>query len=90
MDHIIRDVTELGDDQRRAFEQVLGQSLRDDQQIVLGVQNPRQQQPDGPGIDQCTVPDWWKVYEGLSDAEIDDLDAADCQRANLSRAVGES
>jgi hypothetical protein len=31
------------------------------------------------------LPEWWNVYEGLSDAEIDRLDQAIRQRAELTR-----
>jgi hypothetical protein len=31
------------------------------------------------------VPEWWSVYEGLSDAEIDRLDRAIRERAGLTR-----
>ncbi len=31
------------------------------------------------------VPEWWNVYEGLSDEEIDRLDKAIRERADLTR-----
>jgi hypothetical protein len=31
------------------------------------------------------VPEWWNVYEGLSDEEIDRLDEAIRERADLTR-----
>lgn len=90
MTPIIRDVSDLGDDERRAFEHVLGRSLRDDQQIVLGVQQVTKSTEVKPAEEQSdSVPDWWQVYAGLSDAEIDHLDAAIRQRANVTRVFGE-
>lgn len=38
-----------------------------------------------PSIDSSRIPDWWNVYEGLSDAEIEEIDAAIRQRCNLTR-----
>ena len=40
---------------------------------------------DEPAAPSEEVPEWWKVYEGLSDEEIDRLDQAIRQRANLTR-----
>jgi hypothetical protein len=33
------------------------------------------------------IPEWWNVYEGLSDEEIDRLDQAIRERADLTRPV---
>jgi hypothetical protein len=47
---------------------------------------------DAPGNAQSNpmagdVPDWWKIYDGLSEEEIERLDQAIRQRADLTRAV---
>jgi hypothetical protein len=34
-----------------------------------------------------TLPDWCDMYAGLSDAEIEDLESAVLQRANLTRSI---
>ncbi len=71
MANIIRDVSDLGDDERRALEHVLGQSLSDDQQIVIGLQSvpePTNASHAVPSPSE-TIPAWWKVYEGLSTCE---------------------
>jgi hypothetical protein len=39
--------------------------------------------PPSPTPDE--VPAWWNIYEGLSDDEIERLDKAVRQRANLTR-----
>ncbi|HEV3005362.1 MAG TPA: hypothetical protein VGX78_12930 [Pirellulales bacterium] len=31
------------------------------------------------------VPNWWRIYEGLSDEEVEKLDQAIRQRADLTR-----
>lgn len=91
MDQIIRHVADLGADERRAFEHVLGQPLRNDQQVVLGVQpaTPPDAKRNESSPPEDVVPDWWKIYDGLSDAEIDELDATIRQRANLTRLFNE-
>lgn len=33
------------------------------------------------------VPSWWNIYAGLSDAELDRLDAAIRPRAELTRSL---
>lgn len=35
-----------------------------------------------------SVPAWWNIYEGLSDEEVDHLDASVRQRADLTRVFG--
>ncbi len=89
MANIIRDVSDLGDDERRALEHVLGQPLSDDQQVVIGLQPVHQPTNASQAVTSPseTIPAWWKVYEGLSDTEIDDLDAAIRHRADLTRPI---
>ncbi len=83
MDSIILQVSELGDEERRFLERALGQPLGDEAQVTLGVTHraaPMELPPSS-----AEVPSWWNVYDGLSEAEVDELDAAIRQRANLTR-----
>ena len=88
METIVRNIRDLDQADRSALERVVGHELHETQQVVLNVVN----------LDTCTtaagscgrpsladVPNSWKIYEGLSDAEIDELDKAIRQRADLSR-----
>ncbi len=90
MAHFIPHGSDLGDDERRAFELGAGESLREEQQLVLGVQSPDQPTSNIPaeGTADC-VPDWWRIYDGLSDAEIDKLDAAIRLRADVTRLTSD-
>ena len=88
MKKITRNVKELGSDEKRVYESVIGHELCENQQIILQVITPREtaevtpppQQPSG------TLPDWCNVYDGLSDEEIDDLEKVILDRSNWSRS----
>ena len=87
MEKIIRNVSDIDAADRRTLEHVIGKPLNEDQQLIISVVNL-----DPVGLDRSgetraqTVPAWWNIYEGLSDEEIDRLDQAIRQRANLTRA----
>ena len=71
------------------FEHVFGRPLGDDQQLIIQVVAPGNEQ-DGGAEDPCgapagKLPDWCNVYEGLSDQQIAEVEAVILQRADLSR-----
>ena len=68
------------------MERFVGHQLLETQQITVNVLNLGLN-TSGSSIDDTLpdVPDHWKIYEGLSDAEVDELDREIRQRANLSR-----
>jgi hypothetical protein len=88
MEKIIRNVRDIDGADRQVLEHVIGQRLRENQQIIVNVVNidvspkPSEQ---GKSDSEQEIPDWWKVYEGLNDEDIDRLDEAVRQRANLTR-----
>jgi hypothetical protein len=97
MDKVVRDVRHIDQADRQALEHVIGQCLRDNQQIVIDVVNIETESSAkaNSSLGEATgrtaqrtddqIPDWWKVYEGLTDEEIDRLDLAIRERANLTR-----
>lgn len=85
MDTITRNVKDIGSADRQALEHVIGQGLLENQQVIISVVNLVAQSTTESTADETSVPDWWKIYEGLSDAEIEQLDQAVRQRANLTR-----
>jgi hypothetical protein len=88
METITRNVRDLGTADRLVLEQVLGQPLAENQQIVVNVVNLEALAPPsglGSAVPVEDIPAWWKVYEGLNDAEVDRLDQAIRNRANLTR-----
>ena len=71
MDAITGNVRDIDQADRDALEHVIGQSLRDDQQVVISVRiaaPPSSESSEASGVPAAeNVPEWWNVYEGLSD-----------------------
>ncbi len=75
MEKITRNVPELDTDEKRVYESVLGHELSANQQIILHVVTLEDQddenethQPSG------TLPEYFNVYDGMSDKEIAELE----------------
>ena len=88
METIVRPVRDLDHIDRSALERIVGHELTESEQVVVTVVNfvNRAGQDDAVGKPASDdVPDWWKIYDGLSDQEIDELDQAIRQRADLTR-----
>jgi hypothetical protein len=86
MDPVSRDVRDLSPADRSALEHLVGHRLSETQRIIVQVINvyphaPDEVKPENSGA----VPSWWHVYEGLSDEEVNRLDEAVRQRADLTR-----
>lgn len=91
METVIRNVGEIDAHDRQALEHVLGQGLRENQQLVISIVN-RDVPFDAsnvttphPANGVPALPEWCNVYEGLSDAEVAALEKTILQRADLSR-----
>jgi hypothetical protein len=86
MESIIRSVKDIETDDRRALEHVIGRGLDEDQQLVIQVISPNNSSTDSPEVPGSpALPGWCNVYEGLSDAELADLEEVVLTRADLSR-----
>ena len=86
METVTRNIRDLPLSDRSALERVVGHQLGETQQVIVNVVDlglSNDVPPDNETDSQ--VPEWWNIYEGLSDAEIDRLDQAIRQRANLTR-----
>jgi hypothetical protein len=89
MEKIIRNVAEIDQADRRVIENLIGKHLAENQQVIISVVNLDVAPPDASaGTTSEHVPEWWNVYSGLSDEDVDRLDGAIRPRANLSRASG--
>jgi hypothetical protein len=77
------DVTSLDSEHRRALEEVIGVPLHSDQRLIIRVTgvDAEKRDKDAPQ----SLDDWAKVYEGLSDEEIEEIDRVIKTRANLTR-----
>ena len=89
MESVVRNVGELESQDRAALEHLLGRRLREGQQLVIQVVNLDAvvDGPDRPTENDSALPDWCKVYDGLSDGEITELEKTILTRADLSRSV---
>ena len=88
MESIVRNIRDLDHADRSALERVVGHELHETQQVILNVVTPdagTNAVGSGGQPFLADVPSSWRIYEGLSDAEIDELDEAIRQRADLSR-----
>lgn len=90
MESIVRNISEIDMADRRALEHVLGQPLRENQQIVIHVLNLGEPPPEAvlpltPPVAVAALPAWCDVYEGLSDAEIDQLEEVILNREHWNR-----
>ncbi len=77
MESIIRDVRDIEIGDREAIEHLIGHELGADQRLViqvLSVDLQRESKIRGQSSAEQKLPDWCDVYEGLSEAEVADLE----------------
>lgn len=90
MENIRRNVRDLGSNERRVYEDVIGHELAENQQIIIQVitiDTGSQQSKDGSrGGSGDTLPDWCNVYAGLTDAETEEIESVVLQRSDMTRA----
>ena len=103
MSDVTRNVRDIDSTDRRALENMLGQPLHENDQVVIRVLSPdvKRGQSDGVSgrvgttdrslpdrsLPDRSLPEWCNVYEGLSDDDIADLEQSVLRRANLTRAA---
>ena len=86
METLIRNVRDLDENARAALELVVGHQLGVSQRVILNMVNLNLNSAlPVPSESFPNVPEHWKLYEGLSEDEIDGLDQEFRQRANLTR-----
>lgn len=81
METITRNVKDIGSDDRRALEHVIGRQLAENQRIVISV-TEFDVKAASPITADGTLPGWCNVFEDLSDEEV-----ADIEKIALTRAV---
>ena len=86
METVIRHVRDLGASERSALEQLVGHTLHENQQLVIQVMTFNVPAAGAPRPAGATLPDWCKVFEGLTDEEIAAVESVALQRANLTRS----
>ena len=75
------DVTALDAAHRRAFEDVIGTRLEQNQRLVISVTAPA-----SPRSSQ-SLADWTGVYDGLTEDQVEAIDRDLKTRANLTRSL---
>lgn len=79
MSTVVREVRELSTADRTALERVVGQPLQDQQTVEILVYSSHRDPETVREVATTTLPDWCLIYQGLSDSEIDDLNAEVCR-----------
>jgi len=85
MDAIVRQVRDLDTTERSAIERLVGHALAEDQKLVIQVLNGAPSAAKGE-IFADQLPNWCRVYEGLSDQQIVELEEIVLKRADLTRS----
>lgn len=78
------DVSALDVPHRRALEEVIGQELAANQQLIISVIDV-ELPPSDSGRPAQSLEDWTQVYDGLSDEQVEAIDQVVKTRANLTR-----
>ena len=79
------DVTSLDEEHRRALEDLVGTELRRNQRLVISV-TEIDLTSSGTAVRRAqSISDWTRVYEGLSDEQIAEIDREAKTRADLTR-----
>jgi hypothetical protein len=89
MESVIRKVGDIDENERQLLERALGRELKDNQQVIIRVMTPGNEAPEqteaADGQESDDLPEWCNVYEGLTNQQVADVDAAIRERANLTR-----
>ena len=89
MESIIRKVRDIDTSERRVLEHVLGQPLRDNQQLIIQVvtlaKDSADQDKQNDVATSGQLPDWCNVYAGLTDEQIAEVEEVILQRSDLTR-----
>jgi len=75
--------------ERLAIENVVGHSLRENQKVTIQVAdvNASVSKASASANDDSMLPTWCNVYDGLTDAQLESLEATILNRVNLTRAA---
>ena len=87
MEHIECNVRDIDSLDRHALEHVVGQALRDNQRLIIQITEVdlAGETPADNGQQPQTLADWTKVYEGLSEEQVEAVDTTIKTRTNLTR-----
>ncbi len=87
METIVRNIGELNAGERSAIERLVGHSLSENQQLVIQVMNVDLAKEEPASTIGGALPEWCRVYEGLSDIAVEAVEEVALTGADLSRSV---
>ena len=88
MDTITRDVRDLPKSERSALERLIGHELRETERVIVQIINVVSETTNEKQSAKADfVPQWWNIYDGLSDSQVDLLDKAVTQRVDMTRST---
>lgn len=87
---IVRDVRDIDRGDRRAIEHALGETLRDDQRLVVRLvplPEPAGTEPSRVAAQDAYagLPDWCDVFQGLTNDQIAEVERTTGRRLDLTR-----
>lgn len=86
METITRNVSDIPAGDRQAFEHLIGAPLHLSQQVIVQVIEKESGGKETlSDTSEAKLPEWFNVYEGMTDEEVDQLDAAIQLRLDLTR-----
>ncbi len=85
MEAIIRNVRDIDAGERQVLEHVLGQKLKENQQVLFQVVTPETEIADERSPTSAGLPDWCDVFDGLNDEQIADVESVIHQQSDLTR-----
>jgi hypothetical protein len=90
MESITRNISDIAPADRHALEHVIGQRLSENQRVIIQVMTVGGESPNAAAQSaQSTVagdlPAWCHVYDGLSDEEIEEIEAVILDRDHWAR-----
>jgi hypothetical protein len=90
MKSIVRNISDIDTADRRALEHVVGQRLRENQQVIIQVTTVGQASGEAPLAPTSPaagagLPAWCNVYEGLSDHQIEEIEEVILDRDHWNR-----
>lgn len=87
MEAITRNVSDIPVNDLQALEHLIGAPLRSSQQVIVQVVEKVSDRSETPSeAPKAKLPDWFNIYEGLSDEEIDRLEQG-FRRLDLTRDI---
>lgn len=79
-------VKDIAPSDRQALEHVLGLPLQNDQRLIVQVVGPRRAESElAPNAKTAELPEWCRLYEGMTDAEIEAFERTVLTRADMTR-----